>query len=166
MEELRLQSLRIREETEQLEGPFNKGARQSSQDRQKRSDAEAARRVAAGTAATGAEESWVNVATARGRRDRPRSPSRPAKGRGKTKDKDRDVSPTIGGLLDPVSDDDDTVDRLQGAAKGATKGRGKGGWAPSVDRLGRLMLGTGAAQCSSCLRALGQGRISAVAISR
>ena len=68
----------------------------------KRSDAEAARRVAAGTAATGTGETWVAMATARGLRDRPRSPSRPAKGRGKTKDKDRDASPTMGGTLDTM----------------------------------------------------------------
>ena len=52
--------------------------------------------------------------------------------RGKTKDKDRDVTPTIGGLIDPVSDDD-TVDKSKGAAKSATKARGKGGWTPQVD---------------------------------
>ena len=88
VEELRLQRLRMREEAERLEGPFNREARESSRDRQRRSDAEAARRVAAGTASMG-EESWVDVATARGRR--PRSPSRAARGRGKTKDKDRDA---------------------------------------------------------------------------
>ena len=47
--------------------------------------------------------------------------------------------------------DDDTVDRSKGA--GAAKGAAK-------------MLATGAAPCSSCHRAPGQGRISAVAISR
>ena len=72
----------------------------------------------------------MDIATARGSRDRPRS--RPAKGRGKTKDKDRDASPTMkGGTLD-ISDDDVTVDRSKGPAKGTAKGRGKG----------RLLIGT------------------------
>ena len=53
------------------------------------------------------EETWVDVAHSRGRR--PRSPGRPAKG--KTKDKDRDATPTMGGTIHPVSDDDDTIDR-------------------------------------------------------
>ena len=55
------------------------------------------------------EETWVEVATARGRR--PRSPTKAAKGRGKTKDKDRDATPTMGGTIDPISDDDDTYER-------------------------------------------------------
>ena len=37
--------------------------------------AEAVRRVTAGTAATGTGETWVDMATARGSRDRPRSSS-------------------------------------------------------------------------------------------
>ena len=98
-------------------GPFNREARDTSRDRQRRSDAEAARRVAEGC--------WVDVATARGRR--PRSPTRTAKGRGKTKDRDSDATPTMAGTIDPASDDGDTVDRSKGAAKGAAKGRGKGG---------------------------------------
>ena len=60
VEELRLQKLRLREEAERLEGPFQtQRARDTSRERAKRSDAEAARRVAAGTAATGTGESWV-----------------------------------------------------------------------------------------------------------
>ena len=50
-------------------------------------------------------------------KDRPRSPSRPAKGCAKTKDKDRDASPTMGGTIDLVSDDDDTVDRSKDPLK-------------------------------------------------
>ena len=64
-----LQRLRMREEAERLEGR-RLGIPRAIQ---RRSDAEAARRVAEGT--------WVDVATARGRR----------KARGKTKDKDRDA---------------------------------------------------------------------------
>ena len=67
----------------------------------------------------------MDVATARGRR--PRSPSRAAKGRGKTKDKDRDATPIMGGTIDPVSDDDDTIDRptLKGLVKArATRAAG------------------------------------------
>ena len=118
-------------------GPFNRTARDTSRDRQRRRDAEAARRVAEGPPHKG-EETWVDVATARGRR--PRSPSRAAKGRGKTKDKDRDATPTMGGTIDPATDGDDTVDRSKGtgAAKGNAKGRGKGGWTPMLDRLGRI----------------------------
>ena len=70
---------------------------------QRRRDAEAARRVVEGLPDRG-DETWVDVATARGRR--PRSPSRAAKGRGKTKD----ATPTMGGTIDPVSDYDDTID--------------------------------------------------------
>ena len=165
LEELRLQRLRQREEAERLEGPFNRPARETSRDRQRRRDAEAARRVAEGPPDRG-EETWVDVATARGRR--PRSPSRPAKERGKTKDKHRDATPTMGGTIDPATDDDDTVDRFKGAgaAKGAAKRRGKGGWTPALDRLGRMTLATGAALRSTCPRALGQERISAAVISR
>ena len=47
-EELRLQRLRQREEADWLEGPFNREARDTSRDRQRRRDAEAARRVAEG----------------------------------------------------------------------------------------------------------------------
>ena len=42
LEELRLQRLRQHEETERLEGPFNRAARETSRDRQRRRDAEAA----------------------------------------------------------------------------------------------------------------------------
>ena len=108
MEELRLQRLRQREEADRLQGPFYREARETSRDRQRRRDAEAARRVAEGPPDRG-EETWVDVATARGRR--PRSPSRAAKHRGKTKDKDRDATPTMGGTIDPASDEDDTVGR-------------------------------------------------------
>ena len=48
VEELRLQMLRMREEAERLEGLLNRKARDTSRDRQRRSDAEAARRVAEG----------------------------------------------------------------------------------------------------------------------
>ena len=75
-------------EERRLQGPFARPARDTSQ---KRRDAEAARRVAEGRPDRG-EETWVDVATARGRR--PRLPSRAAKGRGKTKDKDRDATST------------------------------------------------------------------------
>ena len=134
VEELRLQRLRQTEEAQRLQGPFARPARDTSQ---KRRDAEAARRVAEDRPERG-EETWVEVATARGRR--PRSPSRAAKGRGKTKDKDRDATPTMGGTRDPVSDDDDTYDRTKGSgAKGPGKGKGyKGGWKPLLDRLGRV----------------------------
>ena len=75
----------------------------------------------------------MDVATARGRR--PRSPSREAKGRGKTKDKDRDATPTMGGTIDPASDDDDTYDRTN---KGPGKGKGyKGSWKPLLARSAR-----------------------------
>ena len=75
LEELRLQRLRQREEADR--GPFRRTARDTSRDRQRRQDAEAARRVAEGPPDRG-EETWVDVATARGRQ--PRSPSRAAKG--------------------------------------------------------------------------------------
>ena len=76
LEELRLQRLRQREEAERLEGPFRRTARDTSRDRQRRQDAEAAIRVAEGPPDRG-EETWVDVATARGRQ--PRSPSRRGK---------------------------------------------------------------------------------------
>ena len=75
---------------------WRRDAKDTCVERAKRSDAEAARRVAAGTAAKGTGETWVDMATAKGSRDRPRSPSRPTKGRGKIKNKDRDASPTMG----------------------------------------------------------------------
>ena len=58
----------------------------------------------------------------------------------KTKDKDRDATPTMGGTIDPVSDDDDTYDRTKASgAKGPGKGKGyKGGWRPLLDWLGRV----------------------------
>ena len=109
-------AVRQREEAERLQGPFARPARDTSQ---KRRDAEAARRVAE---AERGEETWVDVATAR--RRRPRSPSRAAKGRGKTKDKDRDATPTMGGTIDPVSDDDDTYDRTKDSgAKGPARAK-------------------------------------------
>ena len=64
------------------------------------------------------------------------------KGHGKTKHKDRDVSPTMGGTLD-TSDDDATVDRSKGPAKGTAKSRGKGGWTPAIDRHAGEMLASG-----------------------
>ena len=133
MEELRVQRLRQREEAQRLQGPCARPARDTSQ---RRRDAEAARRVAEDIPERG-EETWVEV-TAGGRR--PRSPSRAAKNRGKTKDKDRDATPTMGGTIDPVSDDDDTYHRTKtSGAKGPGKGKGyKGGWRPMLDWLGRL----------------------------
>ena len=53
VEELRLQRLRIRKETERLEGPFNSLARKTTKEKRCRGCW-----VAAGTAATGAEGSW------------------------------------------------------------------------------------------------------------
>ena len=91
LEELRLQRLRQREEAERLEGPFRRTARDTSRDRQRRQDAEAARRVAEGTTDRG-EETWVDVDRSKG----------------------------------------------TGAAKRNAKGRGKGGWTPMLDRLGRV----------------------------
>ena len=58
MEELRPQKLRLREEAARLEKSH---AKDTSVEKAKRSDAEAARRIAAGTAATGTGESWVDT---------------------------------------------------------------------------------------------------------
>ena len=149
VEELRLQRLRMREETERTEGPFNREARESSRDRQRRSDAEAARRVAAATA----YESWVDVATATGRR--PRSPSRAAKGRGKTKDKDRDASP-----------DDDSVDMSQRGRYGRYQRERQRGLTPQLDRLGRLDVSYRGCPFQFLPPGARPGEISAVAISR
>ena len=92
MEELRLQKLRLREEAARLE----KGhAKDTSAERVKRSDAEAARRVAAGTAATGTGETWVDMAV--------RDPQ--VKGGGKTEDRiemrARTTPPWIGPRVQP-----------------------------------------------------------------
>ena len=131
VEELRLQHLRLREEAEWLE---RSRATEISDERARRSDAETARKIASGTAATGTGETWADIASARAHRERYRSPSRLAKGRGEGKEKDRDASPTMIKMLDPVSDDDATVDRTKGRAKGGAQG----GWSSHVDRDGKL----------------------------
>ena len=80
VEELRLQRLRQREESERLQGPIARPARDTSQTLGQLGE----------WPRTGPREAKRRGATARGRR--PRSPSRAAKGRGKTKDKDRDAT--------------------------------------------------------------------------
>ena len=151
VEELRLQRLRQREEAQRLQGPFPRPARDTLQ---KRRDAEAAGRVAEDRPERG-EETWVEVATARGRR--PRSPSRAAKGRGKAKDKDRDATLLATTMIPTIGP----------GAKGSGKGKGyKGGWRPLLDRLGRVDVSyTEVVRGSSCLRALDPARTSAGVIS-
>ena len=71
LEELRLQRLPQREEAERLEGPFNRAAGETSRDRQRRRDAEAARRVVEGLLIEEKRRGWTSLLLEAAGRGRP-----------------------------------------------------------------------------------------------